>query len=105
MSRESNGRFGKGNNGRVPGSRNRLQGKFIDELANDFAEHGAGVIKIVRAEKPTEYLKIVASILPKELFVSDGAIDAMTEEEVVEALNNLRAMRAASQHAQTETEH
>ena len=75
MSRAPNGQYLPGTGGRRAGSRNKLQAKFIEELAKDFAEHGEGVIKIVRIEKPTEYLKIVASILPKEFIVSESALD------------------------------
>lgn len=102
MSRESNGQFGKGNSGRLPGSRNRLQGKFIDALAKDFAEHGEDIIRIVRAEKPTEYLKIIASILPKEFFVAPGAVDEMTEEEINEALIRIREARDAKIESKVE---
>ena len=50
--------------GRKPGSRNRLQGAFVSALAADFEEHGEGVIRIARIEKPLEYLRLIASTLP-----------------------------------------
>ena len=50
--------------GRPAGSRNKLQGDFLKVLAADFAEFGAGVIRIARIEKPVEYLKVIASVLP-----------------------------------------
>jgi hypothetical protein len=98
MAREPNGRFipGTGAGGRKVGSRNRLQGNFCDALAKDFAEHGEGVIRIVRLEKPVEYIKIVASILPKEFFVSDNAIDEMGEDELLQVLEEIRKTRAAA---------
>ena len=55
--------FTSGNNaslGRKPGSRNRLQGAFVSALAKDFEEHGEGVIRIARIEKPVEYLRLIA---------------------------------------------
>jgi len=47
--------------GRRKGARDRIGTAFLEELAKDFEEHGAGIIKIARIERPTEYLKIVAS--------------------------------------------
>lgn len=94
--RHANGQFQKGSGGRQLGSRNKLQGAFIDDLLKDYTEHGAGVIRIVRAEKPTEYLKIVASILPKEFMVAESEIDRMTDEELLEALEVVRQAKAAN---------
>lgn len=76
-------KFQPGNSGRPQGARNKLQANLINALAEDFKEHGEGVIKIVRAERPAEYLKIVASILPKEfLFSEAGPLDDMSDEEL-----------------------
>jgi hypothetical protein len=61
--------FVKGNKsgGRKPGSRNRLSKAFVDALASDFEQYGAGVIKVLRAENPSAYCHLVASLVPKEL--------------------------------------
>ena len=72
--RHPNGHFQKGSGGRAAGSRNKLQAVLIENIAEDFAEHGAGVIRIVRLERPTEYLKVVASLIPKEFVVSDARL-------------------------------
>lgn len=63
-------RFQPGNPGRPKGSRNKLGEDFITALHADFQEHGADVIATVRQEKPDQYLKVVASILPKEVKVT-----------------------------------
>lgn len=94
--RHPDGKIKKGSGGRKAGSRNKLQAVFVDELANDFAEHGAGVIRIVRIEKPVDYLRIAASILPKEFLVSEGELDKMTDEELAEALEMVRQAKAAA---------
>jgi len=36
-------------------------------LAEDFEAHGKDVIEKVRAERPHDYLKIVASLVPKQM--------------------------------------
>jgi hypothetical protein len=48
--------------GRPKGSRNKLSEAFIKALAEDFSEHGEAVIKMVRTERPQDYLKIVAAL-------------------------------------------
>lgn len=63
--------FQPGNPGRPKGSRNKLGESFITELYEDFQEHGPSVIKAVREEKPDQYLKVIASVLPKELDVGE----------------------------------
>jgi hypothetical protein len=73
--------------GRPAGAKNRLQGDFLHALAEDFREHGAGVIRIARCEKPVEYLKIVASLMPKELLLTqDSALTDLTDEQLESAL-------------------
>lgn len=69
---DEKGRFVSGNigGGRPKGSRNKLGEAFISALHDDFAEHGVAAIQAVRTERPHEYLKVVASILPKELKIS-----------------------------------
>ena len=53
--------------GRPLGSRNRLSEKFILALHDDFEEHGSAVIAQVRQERPEIYLKVIASLVPREL--------------------------------------
>ena len=53
--------------GKPVGSRNSLQGDFMRELADDFKLHGKAAIITTRTEQPAQYLKIVASLMPKEL--------------------------------------
>jgi hypothetical protein len=55
-----------GNGGRKPGSRNKLASEFLDALYADFQVNGAKVIARVAEEQPHQYLKVIASILPRE---------------------------------------
>lgn len=68
--------------GRAKGSRNKLGEAFIQAMYADFTEHGAAVIETVRAEKPDQYLKVVASILPQQLNVRVSEFDELTEEQI-----------------------
>lgn len=82
MARDLSGRFAKGAGGRVRGSRNKLSADFISAMAKDFEEHGSDVIRIVRTEEPATWLKIVASMLPKELDINDSRLKDVSDEEL-----------------------
>ena len=82
--------------GRPIGSRNKLNEKFILALHDDFAKHGPAVIEKVRESRPEIYLKIIASILPRELhFRSAGVFDDMTDEALRDLIQKLRDSRVA----------
>jgi hypothetical protein len=58
--------------GRPKSAKNRLHRSFVDALHADFQEHGAAAIKICRIEDPANYLRIIASILPRELMIENS---------------------------------
>lgn len=78
--------------GRPKGSRNKLGEAFIHDLHEDWKQHGPAVIQTVRAEKPDAYLKVIASILPKQVEIKEGAFDGIGDEE-------LAALIAAARNA------
>ena len=61
--------------GRQKGARNKLSHAFLEAFAADFEQHGIEVIKIVRMEKPHEYLKTAAYLMPKTF---EGDMPALT---------------------------
>ena len=69
--RDTHGRFLTGNSGggRRKGSRNKLTERFLDTIADDFSEHGAEAIANVRTTDPATYLKIVGSLIPRNLIL------------------------------------
>lgn len=66
---DERGRFVTGNNGggRPKGARSKLGEAFLEAMYEDFRADGVAAIVKVREEKPDQYLKVVASILPKEI--------------------------------------
>lgn len=60
-------RFKPGNPGRPKGSRNKLGEAFVEALQQDFETHGVDAIEKVRTEKPDQYLKVIAQVIPKEI--------------------------------------
>lgn len=51
--------------GRPKGARNRLSEKLLATLAADFEQHGAAAIIKMREEKPVDYVRTCASLVPK----------------------------------------
>ena len=75
---DEKGRFVSGNigGGRPKGARAKLGEAFLNALQEDFAANGIDAIATVRDEKPDQYLKVIASILPKELELTDDTVQA-----------------------------
>jgi hypothetical protein len=94
---EATGRFLPGNNGgpgRPKGARNKLGEAFIADMLEDWEANGKAAIEVVRAEKPDQYLKVVASILPKELNVKVSELDELSDDELDRRLAGLAAQLA-----------
>ena len=75
--------------GRPKGSRNKLGEAFINDMYADWQDNGVEVIARVREEKPDQYLKVVASILPKDLNINVNQMDALTDDELIERIRAL----------------
>ena len=85
-----------GNPGGKPvGSRNRLQGDFMREMADDFAEHGKAAIVQCRTEKPDVYVKVIASLMPRELEIKQP-LDDLSEDELIAGVAALQAFLGGS---------
>lgn len=104
LTRDQNGRFLTGNSGggRPRGSRNKLTERFLDTIANDFAEHGAEAVAKLRTDDPATYLKIVGSLVPRELIMQreEGFptnFGGMTDEEIIEVIEQRRRQKAVEE--------
>lgn len=53
--------------GRPKGARSRLSEAFLAEFHTDWEEHGKAVIAAVREQRPHEYLRVAASLIPKQI--------------------------------------
>jgi hypothetical protein len=92
---DEKGRFISGNSGggRPKGSRNQLGEAFIDDLYADWLAHGVATIEKVRAAKPAAYLKVIASMVPKDLNMKVSAIESMTDDELKASFYRATACR------------
>lgn len=86
--RNQDGTFAKGVSGnpagKPKGARTKLTESFLDVLLADFvAAHdgktqGAEAIRVMRAERPNEYAKMIAGLLAKEVDAGDDLKDFMS---------------------------
>jgi hypothetical protein len=67
----------------------------LEEIAKDFEAHGAEAVKIARMERPVEYLRICASLLPKEFEITTQNIThELSDEELETLIEHARQQRA-----------
>jgi hypothetical protein len=80
--------------GRRRGSRNALAEDFISDLREAWLRDGAAALKICAATDPVAFVKVVASILPRDLQVTaDVTVQAAMSN--VQAFRQLQALAPA----------
>ena len=84
-------KVGNSGGGRPKGSRNKLGEAFLDDLYADWKENGKEVINAVRADKPEVYMKVVASILPKDLNINVNKFEELSDEDLKDRLRDLQS--------------
>lgn len=82
--------------GRPKGARSKLGEEFLQDMLADWEVNGKAVIEVVRAEKPDQYLKVVASVLPKELNVKVNELDDLTDDQLARQLRAIATQLAAA---------
>jgi hypothetical protein len=75
--------------GKPKGSRNRLPGRFFDDLYADWAKGGAKAIRELREERPHDYVRAVIAALPKNIKIKH--CDDMTDDELSRRILKLAA--------------
>ena len=75
--------------GRPRGARSKLGEAFLEALHDDFTTHGADAIKSAREENPLGYVKVCASILPRDLNVNINPLEELTDEQLIERIRQL----------------
>ena len=93
VEREKDGKFKPGHSmGRPKGSKNVLGEAFLRDMQADWEANGPDTIARVREEKPDQYLKVVASILPRDLNVNINPLEEATDDELVQRLRELESV-------------
>lgn len=88
IEKDEKGRFVTGNigGGRPKGARNKLGEEFLQDMLADWKENGVAAIKAARLENPLGYVKVTASILPRELNLRVSEFDELTDEQLARQL-------------------
>jgi hypothetical protein len=84
--------FKPGNPGRPKGSRNKLGEAFIADLFATWQQRGLSAIERVIDEKPEAYLKLIASLLPKNVNLKHDHLDDLTDDQLIRKLAVLTEM-------------
>jgi hypothetical protein len=99
-------RFEKGNNysngkgGRPLGSRTKLCKRLLEDLFADWQEGGQAAIKMMRMERPAEYVRVMCSILPKEMLFETGSVSELADDELDNMITMLRERALAVRQEQ-----
>ena len=75
--------------GRPKGSRNKLGEEFVRALAENFKENGVAAIQKVCDERPAEYLKIIAGVLPKDINLNVNEFEHLSDEQLADRIREL----------------
>ncbi|MCA1403709.1 hypothetical protein I6F26_03715 [Ensifer sp. IC3342] len=91
---EKTGRFLPGNSGfggRPKGARSKLGELFLEDMLAAWESRGAAAIQQVIEKRPQDFLKVVASLMPKDLNVNINQIGEMTDEQLLDRIRKLDA--------------
>ncbi len=77
--------------GRPPGARNRLSRAILNDLLEDWKKHGADAIKLMRVERPGDYVRAALSTLPKELlFDTTESTATLSDDEIYALIHEIK---------------
>lgn len=76
--------------GRPVGSKNRIQADFLRELADHFAQEGRRAIERMCEEDPAAYVKVVASLMPKDVKLSAQPLHEMSDDDIYDAIATIK---------------
>jgi hypothetical protein len=83
-----------GGPGRPVGARSKLNELAVALLHEDFAQHGADVIRRVREQKPEVYLASIVSLLPRRTERIESPLIDISDDELAQLEQHLKEIRA-----------
>ena len=89
------GRFLPGNSGfggKPKGARAKLGEMFLEALRDDFQRDGVAAIVAVRTGRPADYVRVIASLMPKDMNLNINNLDDATDDELVQRLRDLESV-------------
>src|SRR6266849_4293660 len=76
-------------NGRPAGARNRFSAKLLEDLIASWNENGQAALRIMCRERPSDYVRAMISVLPRE-FVLEGVMTDFDDGQIDEILEGLK---------------
>jgi hypothetical protein len=77
--------------GRQRGVRNKLSHTFLSDLLEEWSEHGKETLRIARVERPVEFAKMVAGLLPREFELEiNTTVTEISDDELNHMLDDVR---------------
>ncbi len=94
--KDNKGRFVSGNigGGRPKGARNKLQDDFLSDVLSAWESSGKIAIAAMVEEKPSDFVKMVASLMPKEATLNINDHSEMSDDELAGRIRSLAAQLA-----------
>lgn len=86
--------FQPGNPGRPKGARNKLQEDFLKDVVEAWQDRGALAISAMIDDKPGDFVKMVAGLMPKEANLNIHDHSELTDDELAERVRSLAAQLA-----------
>ena len=90
--------------GRPLGARNKLSEDFVQALSDDFTLHGKAAIETTRKEKPDQYLKVIASLLPRDVNLTVNEFEGKSDDDIRRELRELAGTLAAFVGVESDTD-
>ena len=84
-------RFQPGNPGKPKGAKHRLQEDFVKDVQAAWEEKGKEAITMMIADKPGDFVKMVASLMPKDVTLNINDNSEMTDDELTRRIRDLAA--------------
>jgi len=97
-------------NGRPKGSRNKFAENFIADFLADWEKNGPKALRNARRSDPAAYLRVAASIIPKEFNINDTTnnldrfLDKCNDQELDSLIKGLTSLGAATKNQGSTTE-
>ena len=84
----------------LPARRTKLCKRLLEDLFADWQEGGVAAIKMMRIERPAEYVRVMCSILPKEMLFETGSVSELADDELDQMITMLRERALAVRQEQ-----
>ena len=86
--------------GRPAGIRNKLNRAFLQDLLDEWHEHGRAALRIMRAEEPGMFVRVVASLVPREISLEHSIAADLDDTVLEQTLDYIRQQLLAQTGAE-----